>query len=197
MVIARVATDTMDPVTEAGSAARALSARIAAGDAAAFQQLYDAYAARIRRFVLALARGDEAIADDVLQQTFLTAASRLRAVEDEAHLWNWLARVARQHLGKVWRKRRREGVPLPLEAGTELAAEVSAERVMELALERARASLPTDEQALLRMFYDERCSQRDMAGQLGTTPKAVANRLDRVREKLRRIIAEELHRENA
>lgn len=195
--ITRVVSDDMLPATDDGSGARALSARIAAGDEAAFRGLYDGYAGRVRRFVLTLARGDEAVADEVVQQTFLTAASSLRTVADEAHLWNWLARVARQHLGKVWRKRRREGSPLPLEAGPELAAEAGAERVMEQALERARVTLPAEEQALLRMFYDDRCAQRDIATRLGLTPKAVANRLERIREKLRRRIAEELDRENA
>ena len=64
-----IASDAMSPPsTGDASDARALSARIAAGDEAAFRTLYDAYAGRVRRFVLALARGDEAVADEVVQQ---------------------------------------------------------------------------------------------------------------------------------
>ena len=186
-----MAADTTPP-----PAAAVLVARLAQGDDAAFRQLYDEYAGRLRRFLLVLSRGDETLCDDVLQQTFLTAAAKLRAVDDEQHLWHWLARVARQHLAKAWRRRRREGSPLSLSDVPEPAEETAAEDALDLALGRARQKLANDEAALLQMFYDERLSQRDMAERLAATPKAVANRLDRVREKLRRLIHEELRREN-
>ena len=175
--------------------AQTLAARIAAGDEAAFRTLYDNYAPRIRRLALTLARGDAALADEVAQQTLLTAAAKLRRVDGEAHLWNWLARVARQHLGKVWRRQRREGVPLPLEAGGEIAAEAAGDRTLERALDAVLQALPDDERHLLRRFYEDRSSQQTIAAELATTPKAVANRLDRLRVKLRARVLERLRHE--
>ncbi len=180
---------------DAAAGARELSARVGAGDEAAFRELYDDYAPRIRRFVLALSRGNETHADEITQQTFLTAARKLRAVESEAHLWNWLARVARQHLGKAWRRQNREGEIQPLGDEAEIADEPATERKLETALEIAMRSLVPDEQNLIRLFYDQRLSQQEMAARLDTTPKAIANRLDRIREKLRKKITEGLRDE--
>lgn len=186
----------MQPVPSAAdAAAQLLSSRIAAGDDAAFRELYDDYAPRLRRFILALSRGDETLADEIAHAAMLTAAGKLRRVESEAHLWNWLARVARQHLGKAWRKQRRERSLLPLDGETEIAAEAAAERKLERALERATGTLETGDRDLLRFFYDDRLSQQEIAIRLGTTAKAVAGRLDRLREKLRKKISEGLNDE--
>ena len=125
----------------------------------------------------------------------LTAAAKLRSVDGAAHLWNWLARVARQHLGKAWRRQRREGVPLPLEAGGEIAAEAASDRTLEHALDAALRTLADDERHLLRRFYEDRSSQQAIAAELATTPKAVANRLDRLRAKLRTRVLERLRHE--
>lgn len=183
------------PASESDVFAQRVSAGVAAGDEPAFRELYDAYAPRLRRFVLALGRGDGTLADEIVQQVLLTAARKLRCVESEAHLWNWLARVARQHLGKIWRKQRREGTPLPLEAGTELAAEAAVDRRLEQALAAAMLGLDDDERFLLRRFYEERVSQQDLAAELGTTAKGIANRLDRLRTKLRARTTERLRHE--
>ena len=72
--------------------------------------MYDRYHKRLFRFALALARGEETLAHETVQSTFLTAARKLRRAQNEEHLWNWLANVARQHLGKAWRQRRRDTV---------------------------------------------------------------------------------------
>jgi RNA polymerase sigma-70 factor (ECF subfamily) len=197
IAIARATAENMQPLPSAAdAAAQLLSSRIAAGDEAAMQELYDDYAPRLRRFVLALSRGDETLADEIAQAAMLTAAGKLRRVESEAHLWNWLARVARQHLGKAWRKQRRDQSLLPLDGRTEIAAEAAAERKLETALERAMKTLEADEQTLLHLFYEDRMSQQDIASHLGTTAKAVAGRLDRLREKLRKKISEGLRDEN-
>lgn len=184
------------PAAAGGAAdAQALSARVAAGDDAAFRCLYDDYAPRLRRFVLALGRGDESLADEIVQQTFLTAAGKLRAVESEAHLWNWLARVARQHLVKAWRRRSRAGTLLPLDGATEPVAEAAVERTLEAALHTAMQTLAQEERELLHLFYDERLGQQEIAQRIGATAKAVAHRLDRLRDRLRHEISEALRHE--
>ena len=88
--------------------ARRLAAAVARGDEAAFRQLYDRYQPRLFRLALVLGRGDESLAQDTVQSVFVTAAAKLRRVDGEEHLWNWLARVARQQLAKAWRQRQRD-----------------------------------------------------------------------------------------
>ncbi|MBU6410841.1 MAG: hypothetical protein KGR98_10690, partial [Verrucomicrobia bacterium] len=83
---------------DADVVARRLAAALARGNEAAFQELYDRYHRRLFRLALVLGRGDEWLAHDTVQAAFVTAATKLRRVESEDHLWNWLARVARQQL---------------------------------------------------------------------------------------------------
>ena len=94
--------------SSADADARRLAAAVARGDEAAFRQLYDRYQPRLFRLALVLGRGDESLAQDTVQSVFVTAAAKLRRVDGEEHLWNWLARVARQQLAKAWRQRQRD-----------------------------------------------------------------------------------------
>src|SRR5882762_4941231 len=92
----------------ADAEARRLTAGIARGDEAAFRELYDRYQDRLFRFAMVIGQGNQSLAHDTVQSVFVIAASKLRRVESEEHLWNWLARVARQQLGKAWRQCRRD-----------------------------------------------------------------------------------------
>jgi DNA-directed RNA polymerase specialized sigma24 family protein len=104
---------TPHPIVESSSAntsppgaddgARRLATALARGDEAAFRQLYDRYQPRLFRLALVLGRGDELLAQDTVQSVFVTAAAKLRRVDSEEHLWNWLARVARQQLARTRR----------------------------------------------------------------------------------------------
>ena len=102
------AADGPAPPSRADAEARRLAGAVARGDEAAFRELYDRYHGRLFRLALVLGRGDELLAHDTVQSAFITAAAKLRHAESEPHLWNWLARVARQHLAKAWRRRGRE-----------------------------------------------------------------------------------------
>src|SRR5881628_458960 len=94
------------PPSTADVEARRLALAVGRGDGAAFGELYDRYHGRLFRFALVLGHGDEGLAGDTVQSVFVTAAAKLRGVESEQHLWNWLARVARQQFGKLRRQRR-------------------------------------------------------------------------------------------
>src|SRR5437763_756458 len=102
------APDSQTSRSSADATARSLAAGIARGDEAAFQELYDGYRERLFRFALVLGYGDETLAHETVQSVFVTAAAKLRRAESADHLWNWLARVARQQLAKTWRERQRE-----------------------------------------------------------------------------------------
>ena len=173
----------------ADAEARALAAAIARGDEAAFRTLYDRYHQRLFRFALVLGRGDESLAQDLVQSVFLTAAKKLRRADSEAHLWNWLARVARQQSVKTWRKRQRDPAMANTEALSEdVSASAEPDSFLEEVLDAALKMMEAEEQQLIQVFYFDRLSQKEIAEQLGTTPKAVSSRLERAREKLRLLI---------
>jgi RNA polymerase sigma-70 factor (ECF subfamily) len=181
---------------DADAEARALAAAIARGDEAAFRTLYDRYHQRLFRFALVLGRGDESLAQDLVQSVFVTAAKKLRRADSEPHLWNWLARVARQQSAKIWRKRQRDPAMANAEALSEdVSASAEPDSFLEEVLDGALTMLETEDRQLIQIFYFDRLSQKEIAEQLGTTPKAVSSRLERAREKLRLLIKRKLSHE--
>ena len=171
--------------------ARQLSAALAKGDEAAFNQLYDRYHRRLFRLALALAHGDETLAFDAAQSALLTAAAKLKTVASEEHLWNWLARAARQHLSKDRRKQLRHPPPASLEDLPCPVEGAAAETALETSLDTALLSLePADRQAV-EWFYFDGLSHKEIATRLGATPKAVSSRLERARVKLRSFLLKE------
>lgn len=91
-------------------ALRELMVRYQAGDARAFEQLYDALWPSLRRYLIALAR-DAQRADDLLQDTFLQIHRSRRTYNPARPVRPWAFAVARH----VWlmdqRTRRRKAPP--------------------------------------------------------------------------------------
>jgi RNA polymerase sigma-70 factor (ECF subfamily) len=180
----------------ADAEARALAAAIARGDEAAFRTLYDRYHQRLFRLALVLGRGDESLAQDMVQSVFVTAAKKLRRADSEEHLWNWLARVARQNFAKAWRKQKHDPAMATVDALTEdWPASAEPDSFLEEVLDDALKLLDPDDRQLIQIFYFDRLSQKEIAEQFGTTPKAISSRLERAREKLRSLIKRALSHE--
>lgn len=175
--------------------ARRLAADVGRGDETAFRTLYETYHPRLFRFALVLSRGDEFLAQDVVQAAFLAAAKKLRRAESEEHLWNWLARVARQQLARKWRKHQRDLAFISVDSLSEEFPAAEPDSVLEEILDAALRAIEPEDRALIEIFYFERRSHKEIAGQLHTTPKAISSRLERAREKLRSLIKRKLSHE--
>jgi RNA polymerase sigma-70 factor (ECF subfamily) len=180
--------------SSADAEACSLAAAVARGDETAFRRLYENYHRRLFRFALVLGRGDESLAQDTVQSVFVTAARKLCHAESEEHLWNWLARVARQQLAKTWRQRRRDSVLVEV-ADLPDCPEVESDSVLEENLDATLQSMETEDRQLIELFYFDRFSHKEIAEQLNTTPKAVSSRLERARAKLRSLITRRLSHE--
>jgi RNA polymerase sigma-70 factor (ECF subfamily) len=181
--------------SRADEEARRLAAAVARGDEAAFRRLYDAYQARLFRFALVLGRGDEWLAHETVQSVFLTTAAKLRSVAGEEHLWNWLARVARQHLAKHWRQQGRESAMVSMADLPNTAETGQSEARLEESLDAALLELDAEDRQLIERFYLDGRSQKEVAGELNLTPKAVSSRLERARARLRALVAKRLAHE--
>ena len=157
--------------------------------------MYDAYRQRLFRLALVLGRGDETLAQDVVQSVFVTAARKLRSVDSEDHLWNWLARVARQHIAKHFRKQRQESAAVNFAELPEFADDAASDETLEKCLDAAVLAMDAEERQLIERFYFDQLSQKEIAEQLNISPKAVSSRLERAREKLRLLVTRNLSHE--
>ena len=102
----------MDTVHVDASLAQALVERLRAGDKGACAQCVELYAPGVYRLALRML-GDEAEAEDVMQETFLNAFKGIDQFEWRAGLQTWLYRIT--HNLVLMRKRKRQ--PLFVELG--------------------------------------------------------------------------------
>jgi RNA polymerase sigma-70 factor, ECF subfamily len=167
---------------------RAIRDAVLAGDAAAWRAWYDAHYARLAAYVLWRCARLRDLADDVLQETWLTAVRRLRAFDPaKGTFFNWLCGIASNAARNAVRTRRRHGARLqPLAAGTDRAADETedptenAERVA-----AALGELPDHYEAVLRSKYLGQTSVAEIAAARGESLKAVESLLARARQAFR------------
>jgi RNA polymerase sigma factor (sigma-70 family) len=80
-----------------------LVARVRAGDNLAFEELYCRYQRRISRFFRKVLR-DDARAEDVTQEAFVSALRRMRATDSEIVFKPWIFEIARNAAIDQWRR---------------------------------------------------------------------------------------------
>ncbi|MFN0246377.1 MAG: RNA polymerase sigma factor [Kofleriaceae bacterium] len=161
--------------------------RLVRGDDAAFRTLVVRYRGRVFHLALAIT-GDEAAAEDALQDTFL-AVHRSAASFGGTAFRAWLFTIARH---AAIRPRRRH-VPIPVEEETlEALGEAAGwgaddeldENALRSRLAGALANLaPPDREVLVLRDLEERSAQ-ETATMLGLTVQATKSRLHRARLRL-------------
>ena len=183
------------PAAPAATNAWHLSRAVARGDEEAFRQLYDAYGDRLLRLAMVMARGDAALARDVAQSVWLIAARKMKPLETDAHLWNWLALVARQQTAKALRRGAGPAGEVSLAEIPDPPAPAAADTLLAECLDAAVRNLEDEERRLVEWFYYEHLTCEHIAARLGTTAKAVSSRLERARAKLRSLVQRRLAHE--
>ena len=87
-----------------------LRERLRRGDPAAAREFYEAYSARIHRFILhALGPGNNADAEDILQDTFMALAEALPFFRGQSSLFTFACAIAHRKTVSFVRTRARRG----------------------------------------------------------------------------------------
>lgn len=167
-----------------------LIARVrATDDRAAFGQLVQRHQSAVRHFLRHLTRGDAALADDLAQETFVTAWRSLARFDGSAAFSTWLLGIAHNH----WRNaRRRERPHTPLDAPDAPepavpAAALQADLRQDLAA--ALAQLDDDQRLALHLGYQQDLSHREIAALLDWPPGTVKTHIARGKARLRELLA--------
>lgn len=180
-----------------------LTLALKAGDEAAYRWLYEQWHARLSRYCFALARGNEVLAGEIAQATYLRLVRHVRVLPDAEALWCWLtlaARSAATDLGRTGNRYRgalaKFGDWLRQKEQTEPAAiSNEAEAALLHALDQVLATVSAEDRELISARYFEHVPLEQIATRLNTTARAVEGRLARLRKRLRELIAEELKRQ--
>jgi RNA polymerase sigma-70 factor (ECF subfamily) len=176
------------------NAIASLTRRLAAGEDDAFRQFQALYFDRLYRFLLVVARGDETLAREALQETLVRVARHARNFEGEDAFWNWLRAVGRNAARDAGRKQRRYSALLERFTRISPSAVPAAghENSLAAALEESVSELEPEDRLLIEGKYLDGQSVRELSALAGLTEKAVESRLLRLRRRLRDCILNKL-----
>jgi len=175
---------------------QSLTRAIVRGDEAAFGEFYERFSGRLYGLLLFLTSGREEISREILQLTMIKVARKFRVFEHETALWAWLSKIARNALVDYIREQSRSPKPVSIELlGLAVNAPETAEAELLKWLECGLNELDEEDRALVESIYFQRRRQRDLAGESGTTQKAIESKLARIRAKLRQFVLQRIKNE--
>lgn len=166
-----------------------LLASIRAGSENAFAVVVERYQARIARYLRRLV-GETATAEDLTQETFLSAYQAIRKTDSELALAPWLYKIATNHAYMHFRRQKlRRFLPLfdfavraatpPADAGLEEQDQVR----------RALAALPPDYAVPLVLHMVEGFRHAEVGAILGISAEAARKRVARGSDMFRKAYA--------
>jgi RNA polymerase sigma-70 factor (ECF subfamily) len=161
------------------------------GDDAAFEALFERWAARLLRFLERMVR-DTAVAEELVQETFLRVHRARTRYEPDAKFSTWLytiaSNVARNELRRPFRRAphdstdaEREGAPLELAAEDSPVDEIVNARREGSEVEAALQKLPERQRAALWLAAVEGLPYAEVAQALETSESSVKALVHRAR----------------
>jgi RNA polymerase sigma-70 factor, ECF subfamily len=160
-------------------------------DRPAYAELVRRHQSQVRAVLRRLARGDEGLADDLAQETFMLAWRNIAKFRFEARFSTWLYRIA----FNAWQSeaRKKHEVLLDLEDDAPPMSEGSFDEMPDVAarvdLERALATLSDGERAAIAACYYADLSHEEAAHALGIPVGTVKTHVLRAKAKLRTRLA--------
>ncbi len=128
------------------------------GDRQAFEQLVIRNQSKLR-FMLRRMCGHDSLADDLAQQSFLQAFTKITSLKDERVFVGWLKRIAIN----IWLQHCRKNDLLADAEATENEAEARTEEGLSLDLNSAMNHLSTIERLCITLNYQEGMSHGDIS----------------------------------
>ena len=163
-----------------------LAALAAAGDRRAFGELVRRHNPGVRGLLMRMG-ADPSTADDVAQDAFLTAFSRISEFRGEGAFAGWVKRIAARQYVRGWRRRNGEVLETEAEEGAGGGEMLAASRID---LDDALRSLSPAERMCVSLCYGAGFSHAQAAEALNTPLGTVKSHVKRGLDKLRvRLVA--------
>ena len=163
----------------------------AAGEAAAFDQLYARHRTRLYRYLLRHLR-DNALADECFQDVWQRVVAARAGWAPDAGFATWLYTIAHHRLGDHWRAlKHRPAAPADAELRTARVADPDTpERVMSeferrRQLQRALDALPPEQREVLLLRLEQELTLEEIGAVTGVGRETVKSRLRYAMDKLR------------
>jgi len=180
--------------------------KLRSGDSAAMEEFYNIYKNRLYSLVLDQVGRDEAVAEDLVQETFLAALGSLDKFRGESQLYTWVRSIALHKINDFYRRQAREhkpeGSPTDFDAMKQLEQTGNDEPATLTVLEseeirqsvhQALEGLPQDYQEVLVLKYLKEMPVLAISQVMGRSPKSVEGLLSRARKAMRDNLEENNH----
>lgn len=177
----------------------ALLARYAAGDVAAFEQLYERHELPLWRYLLRQCR-DRATAEELMQETWFAVTREVTQFRSDARFTTWLYAIARHRLiDRLRATRPTWSLDAAAEGEEPMGAQLADERspsplAASEQLEQGAAilvalnQLPAEQREAFVLQADAGLSVEDIATITGTTFETAKSRLRYARDKLKALL---------
>jgi len=172
--------------------------KLCSGDSAAMEEFYNLYRSRLYTLVLDQVDRNPAVAEDLVQETFLAALSSLDKFRGDSQLYTWLRSIAFHKINDFYRRQARETKPKESSTDFDVMKQMeqtrddqpSAFAVMESeeirqSVYQALEDLPQDYQKVLVLKYLEEMPVLEISQVMGRSPKSVEGLLSRARKAMR------------
>ena len=176
--------------------------RLRQGDAAALEQMYRQYVDRVYSVVFHQVGQDKSVAEDIVQETFLSALKSIGKFRGKSRLYTWLCSIAYHKIADFYRRQGRQARRGEQSPGTDDAelerikdSEPLASSKLESeedrqVIEQALLSLPLDYRQVLIFKYVEQMPVSEISLVMRRSLKSVEGLLTRARKELRNCLAE-------
>ncbi len=170
-----------------------LVSRLQQNDELAYHELVETYGEKILHLAYTIV-GDKQMAEDVVQESFLTLYEKLYTFRGDSSLYTWLTRIAinkaknkvRPSLLKkityVWDIKRKDDKPLPQECFETKERQGMIRKVLMV--------LPLKYKEVLYLYYYEEMKVKEIAQVLDLSESGVKSRLHRGRELFKKLLEE-------
>lgn len=166
-----------------------LIAKCVAGDnRKAFSRLVEEYQEGLRRFLFNLTLGDDALTEDLAQETFIKAYMSLRSFRGLARFKTWLYRIAYNEFYSYQRRQREsrfvdDGVPIVEDSITPMVA-TDARMDVEICLK----ALNETERTTVLLFYLEDLPIKKIVEITGMPEGTIKSHLSRAKQKMAQVM---------
>ncbi|MDA1013466.1 MAG: RNA polymerase sigma factor [Planctomycetota bacterium] len=140
--------------------------------------------------------GSHPDAEDLVQQTFLIAQTKLEQLREPSQAHSWLCVILRNVYFKAYQRKKQLNVVEVEELNSVVGDEtpsIDDRQIDETTLQSALDELPDDYRATLILFYFEEFSYKEIAEQLDVPIGTVMSRLARGKSHLRKRLASKMN----
>jgi RNA polymerase sigma-70 factor (ECF subfamily) len=155
------------------------------GDEVAFRDWYDRALPPVYRYLLARCAGNQHLAEELAQQTFIEAVRHPDGFDGRSNIVTWLCAIGRHklvdHYRRAGRDERRHAQLVSI-AGSDAWQQTELRDAVQHALDQ----VPADQRLALIFRYLDGLAVREVASSLGRSESATESLLSRAREGFRR-----------